>query len=127
MAAKRKLHKFRLYLQQIPPGMANLHRIAVFVSEITALTRKLAQYRTQKRKPKIVKVFALNFILGITRGNLAVTPKRKFLFRYPRSENSIFKIARKFFHDGWLCDPHYTANTQARDGFALHPLMICKA
>jgi hypothetical protein len=48
--------KIRLYLQQILSGMANLHRTAVFVSQITALTRKLAQYRAQQRKLKIVQV-----------------------------------------------------------------------
>jgi hypothetical protein len=46
--------KFRLYLQQIPWGMANLHRTAVFVSQITALTRKPAQDPAQQRKRKIV-------------------------------------------------------------------------
>jgi hypothetical protein len=46
--------------------MANLHRAAVFVSQITALTRKPAQYPAQQRKLKIVQVLAFNFILEIT-------------------------------------------------------------
>jgi hypothetical protein len=53
-AGKTEVDKFRLYLQQIPWGMANLHRTAVFVSQITALTRKPAQDPAQQRKRKIV-------------------------------------------------------------------------
>lgn len=124
---KAELHKFRLYLQQIPPGMANLHRTAVFVSEITALTRKLTQYRAQKRKLKIVKVFEFNSILLITQRDFVIMSSRNSIFRYSRSKNPLFKNERNLFHGGWLCDPHYTALTQAGDGFAMHPLMICKA
>ena len=124
---KAELLKFRLYLPQIPPGMANLHRTAVFVSEITALTRKLTQYRAQKRKLKIVKVFEFNSILVITQGDFVIMSSRYSIFRYSRPENAIFKTARNLFHRLWLCDRDYTALTQAGDGFALHPLMICKA
>jgi hypothetical protein len=53
-AGETEVHKFRLYLQQIPWGMANLHRTAVFVSQITALTRKPAQDGAEKRKLKLM-------------------------------------------------------------------------
>ena len=45
--------KISVVFPQIPPGMANLSKNSFFVSWITALTRKLAQYPAQKRKPKM--------------------------------------------------------------------------
>jgi hypothetical protein len=65
IARTGELHKIQLYLPQIPSGMANLHRTAVFVSEITALTPKPEQYPAQKRKLKIAKVLTRKSILGV--------------------------------------------------------------
>ena len=92
------MHKFRLYLQQIPWGMANLHRTAVFVSQITALTRKPAQDPAQQRKRKIVQVLAFNSILGITLENFVPVPDSYSIFIYSEPKTSVFKIGRKLFH-----------------------------
>jgi hypothetical protein len=69
IAGMTELHKFRLYLPQIPWGMANLHRTAGFVSQITALTRKPEQYPAQMRKLKMVQVVLLNSVLGVAERN----------------------------------------------------------
>jgi hypothetical protein len=49
--------------------MANLYRTAVFVSQITALTRKPEQYPAQMRKLKMVQVVLLNSVLGVAERN----------------------------------------------------------
>jgi hypothetical protein len=97
-AGETEVHKYRLYLQQILSGMANLHRAAVFVSQITALTRKPAQYPAQQRKLKIVQVLAFNYILGITQGNFPMTIGSDSIFEYSTIKTSVFRIARKLFH-----------------------------
>jgi hypothetical protein len=94
--------KIRLYLRQIPQGMANLHQTAFFVSQITALTRNLAQVPAQQRKRKIVQVFKLNSILGITQGDFPVTTESDSIVEYSMRKTSIFKIGRKLFH-GFGC------------------------
>jgi len=87
--------KFRLYLQQILAGMANLHRIAVFVSQITALTRKSAQDPAQQRKRKIVQVLKFNSILRIAQGNFLMTTESDSIVEYSMIKTSVFKIGRK--------------------------------
>jgi hypothetical protein len=97
-AGETEVHKHRLYLQQIPWGMANLHRTAVFVSQITALTRKPAQYPAQQRKRKIVQVLEFNSILGNTQGNFVMRLKSDSINEYSAIKTSVFKIGRKLFH-----------------------------
>jgi hypothetical protein len=97
-AGETEVHKFRLYLQQIPWGMANLHRTAVFVSQITALTQKPAQYPAQQRKRKIVQVLKFNSILGNTQGNFVMRLKSDSINEYSAIKTSVFKIGRKLFH-----------------------------
>ena len=102
MLVKTEVHKFRLYLQQILAGMANLHRTAVFVSQITALTRNLAQGPAQQRKRKIVQALMSNSILGITSGNFQTMIGSDSIFEHSIRKTSVFKTGRKLFH-GFGC------------------------
>jgi hypothetical protein len=127
MPVRRDGGKIRLYLRQIPQGMANLHQIALFVSQITALTRKPTQYPARERRLKLVQVLRFNSIPRITGGSFMTTIYNSPIFGYSRQKASFSKMNAICFMAARLCDRDYTALTQAGDGFVLRPLMICKA
>src|ERR1700753_171341 len=87
--------------------MANLHRAAVFVSQITALTRKLAQYPARERKLKIDQVLGFNSILGFTQGNFMAMIDRASIFRYSVGKVPSFLNWTQIVSLLRLCDPHY--------------------
>jgi hypothetical protein len=84
--------KIRLYLRQIPQGMANLHQTAFFVSQITALTRKPAQYPARERKLKLAQVLRFNSILRITHGGFMTTTYNDPIFGYSQQKASFSKM-----------------------------------
>jgi hypothetical protein len=73
-------------------------KTAFFVSQITALTRKLTQYPAQKRRLKLAKVLAIVSVLEVAMEDLQVMSDRNFIFEYSAEKTALFKIVRKLFH-----------------------------